>query len=55
MWKYSFALQTKERKFFLFARTEEEQFLWLTGFYRLARVQVVDMKYDVPRVLRIQY
>lgn len=44
-WKYSFALQTKDRKFFLFARNEEEQFLWLTAFYRMARVQVVDMKY----------
>ena len=45
-WKFSFALQTKERKYFLFSRTEEEQFLWLTSFYRLANVQVVDMRYE---------
>lgn len=45
-WKFSFSLQTKNRKYFLFARTEEEQFLWLTAFYRLVKVQVVDMKYQ---------
>jgi len=37
-WKYSFSLQTKDRKFFLFSRTEEELFLWLTSFHRMAKV-----------------
>ena len=54
-WKFSFAVQTKERKYFLFCKTEEEQFLWLTSFYRLARVQVVDMKYDVSEHIMKSY
>ena len=53
-WKHSFSLQTKERKFYLFARNEEEQFLWLTAFYRIARVQTVDMKYDPsPEIMKM--
>ena len=54
-WKFSFALQTKDRKFFLFARSEEEQFLWLTSFYRMAKVQVVDMRYEPSSELKQAY
>ena len=32
-WKYSFALMTTDRKYFLFARTDEERFLWMSSFY----------------------
>jgi hypothetical protein len=34
-WKYSFALQTEDRTYHLFAKNEEEQFLWLSAFYRI--------------------
>ena len=54
-WKHSFALQTKDRKFFLFCRTEEEQFLWITSFYRMARVQVVDMKFSPSAEIQKMY
>ena len=51
VWKYSFSLNTSERKYFLFARNEEEQYLWLTAFYRMCNVQVADTKYKVPRAI----
>ena len=54
-WKFSFSIQTKDRKYFLFARSEEEQFLWLSSFYRMAKVQVVDMKYEPPASIKKMY
>ena len=54
-WKYSFGLQTKDRKYFLFSRTEEEQFLWLTSFYRMAGIQVVDMRYEPTQEVSKMY
>ena len=45
-WKYQFCLETEERKYLLFARNEEEHFLWLTAFYRIAKVEVIDMSYQ---------
>ena len=54
-WKYSFALNTAERKYFLFARNEEEQYLWLTAFYRICNVQVCDTKYTVPIAIQELY
>ena len=49
-WKFSFELHTIYRKYLLFARTAEEQFLWLTAFYEIAQVEVIDMGYQ-PNLL----
>jgi hypothetical protein len=32
----------------LFCRNEEEQFLWLSAFYRICGIQVADTAYKVP-------
>ena len=45
-WKYQFCLETEDRKYLLFSRNEEEHFLWLTAFYRIAKVEVIDMSYQ---------
>jgi len=39
-WKYSFTLTTRFRKFYLFAASEEELFLWLTSLTRHLGVNV---------------
>jgi hypothetical protein len=53
--KYSFTLCTVSRKYTLFARTQEEQFLWMSSFYRVLNVEVADSSYKVPKYLQKVY
>lgn len=54
-WKYSFQLRTTSRQYSFFARNEEEQFLWLSAFYRICSIQVADTAYKVPMQIKMQY
>jgi hypothetical protein len=54
-WKYSFTLRTTSRQYAFFARNEEEQFLWLSAFYRICGIQVADTAYKVPMQIKMQY
>ena len=54
-WKYSFTLCTINRKYTMYARSEEEQFLWLSAFYRILGVEVVDASYQISSTTRDFY
>lgn len=41
-WKWYFELKTRERVFLLFARTDEELDLWVSGLCRILRIYVKD-------------
>lgn len=54
-WKFGFTLVASDKNYEIFMRTPEEQFLWLTAFYRLLGVPVKDARYRVPKRIRTLY
>jgi hypothetical protein len=41
-WEHTFALQTQDRQYILFAPTNEERIMWMTGFkYAIASTAIV--------------
>ena len=45
-WSFSFELKTNQRIYKLYAPTAEERDLWVNGFNRVLRVEVVDDDFE---------
>ena len=45
-WRFSFELKTNARIYKLYAPTSEERDLWVNGFNRVLRIEVIDPDFE---------